>query len=164
MNRRSPLFFLLVALLAATACERDAEPRFDPEADRPPATPAPPTGAPTTTPSADPELEGGLPEGVTAQLAQEGYRVYHGPGICFTCHGQEGVGGALGPALTDQEWIHLQDGSYDEILEITRSGVDRPAEYPAPMPPRGGANITDDQLRAVAAYVFALSRGVHTQQ
>ena len=161
MNRRLPL--LLVALLAATACDRDAEPGFDADADRPPATPAPPTDAPPTTPSADPELEGGLPEGVTAQLGQEGQRVYHGPGLCVTCHGQDGVGAALGPALNDQEWIHLQTGSYDEILAITRSGVDSPAEYPAPMPPRGGADISDDQLRAVAAYVFALSRGVETQ-
>jgi mono/diheme cytochrome c family protein len=85
--------------------------------------------------------------------------VYHQQGICYTCHGPNGEGGPLAPALNDQEWIHIT-GDFDGIVEIIRAGVAQPAEYPAPMPPMGGASLTETQLRAVSAYVFALSRGV----
>jgi hypothetical protein len=33
------------------------------------------------------------------------------------------------------------------------SGVATPKKYPGVMPPRGGSPLTDDQVRAVAAYV-----------
>jgi mono/diheme cytochrome c family protein len=154
---------LLLAL--ATGCgDRDATPELrdpaDPAARQEPATPAPPTDAPATTPSGDPALAGGLPQGVTAQMVQEGHRVFHGPGICLTCHGQNGVGTQLGPALNDTEWLHLSTGSYEEIMEIIRTGVPTPRQYASMMPPMGGARLDDTQHRAVAAYVFALSRGV----
>jgi mono/diheme cytochrome c family protein len=154
---------LLGALILAGCPERDAAPELrdprSPEAVQQPARPAAPIEAPPTTPAADPQLAGGLPPGVTAQMVQEGHRIYHQQGICFTCHGPNGEGTPLGPRLNDQEWLHIT-GEYEEIINITRTGVPRPVEYPAPMPPLGGANISDVQLRAVAAYVFALSRGV----
>ena len=37
------------------------------------------------------------------------------------------------------------------------TGVPKPKEHPAPMPPKGGAPLTDDQVKAVAAYVYSLS-------
>lgn len=152
-----------LALLLAGCPGRDAMPELrdprSPEARQTPARPAPPTDAPPSTPSADPALAGGLPPGVTEQMVQEGSRVYHGPGLCYTCHGPNGAGTPLGPALDDQVWLHI-GGEYGEILDIIRSGVPQPLQYPAPMPPMGGANLSDVQLRAVAAYTFALSRGV----
>ena len=64
----------------------------------------------------------------------------------------------LGPNLTDQEWLNT-DGSYDGIVNIVRTGVPQPVEAASPMPPMGGAQLSDDQIRAVAAYVYVLSRG-----
>jgi mono/diheme cytochrome c family protein len=154
---------LLLAGAVGACGDRDATPELrdpgSPDARQQPATPAPPTDAPATTPSADPGLAGGLPPGVTAQMVQEGNRIYHQQGICFTCHGQNGAGGPLGPALNDQEWLHLTTGEYEEIMQIIQTGVQRPVRYPGVMPPLGGARLNDTQLRAVAAYVFALSRG-----
>jgi len=37
------------------------------------------------------------------------------------------------------------------------NGVPKPKEHPAPMPPKGGAALTDDQVKAVAAYEYSLS-------
>lgn len=117
-----------------------------------------PGRTPPTTPAGAPNA-GVLPPGVTEQVAQDGRAVYGGAGICYTCHGARGEGGPLGPALNDPEWIHLAEGSYDEILQIIRTGVQQPERYPSPMPPMGGAQLTDGQLRAVAAYVYLMSRG-----
>jgi mono/diheme cytochrome c family protein len=99
---------------------------------------------------------GELPPGVTTEMVAQGQQLYGV--VCVACHGAAGVGGPLGPALNDQQWIHI-GGEYEEIVEITRTGVPRPQQYPAPMPRLGGANFNEDQQRALAAYVYALSRG-----
>lgn len=100
-----------------------------------------------------------LPEGVAPEAVEEGRRLFHGPGACVTCHGEggEGVSG-LGPDLTDETWIHV-DGSLASLQERIRAGVPAAiSRVGVPMPPRGGVRLTDDQLRAVAAYVWTLSR------
>jgi mono/diheme cytochrome c family protein len=84
-----------------------------------------------------------------------GDSIFHGRaagGTCFTCHGQDAKGTQLGPNLTDAEWLH-GDGSYQFIVSNVMSGVTTPKRFPGVMPPRGGAPLTDDQVRAVAAYV-----------
>jgi mono/diheme cytochrome c family protein len=158
-----PVRFGVLLLLVSGCGDRDASPGLrepgSADAVQQPALPAAPTDAPPTTPSGDPALQGGLPPGVTAQLVQEGNRIYHQQGICFTCHGPSGEGTALGPRLNDQEWLHIT-GEYEEIVNIIRTGVANPRQYAAPMPPMGGANLNENQLRAVAAYVFAVTRGV----
>ena len=99
-----------------------------------------------------------LPEGVTVAIAQEGQEIFNGTtGICYTCHVREGVGGALAPSLADDEWLNI-DGGYESIVAIVMKGVEEPKEYPGMMQPRAGMPLTDDQVRAVAAYVFTLSR------
>lgn len=101
-----------------------------------------------------------LPEGVTSRMVAEGEAIFHGVGFCYACHGEGGTGMAqLGADLTDGEWTHT-DGSYQGLVERIGRGV-RAEESASgvPMPPRGGGRLTDDQLRAVAAYVWALSRG-----
>ncbi len=99
-----------------------------------------------------------LPPGVTAEMVARGKQVFEGTGICYTCHMQDGVGGPLGPNLTDDNWINT-DGSYESIVNVVMNGVTQPVEHPGIMLPRGGTNISDDDVRAVAAYVWALSRG-----
>ena len=96
-----------------------------------------------------------LPEGVTAQMIETGAALYGGAGLCAVCHGANGEG-SIGPDLTDDEWVH-SDGSYDDIVRQILEGV--PADKSksgVPMPPKGGATLTDEQVRAVAAYVWSL--------
>ena len=100
-----------------------------------------------------------LPEGVTMAMVDEGKAIFEGAGICSSCHGPTGAGVPnLGADLTDDEWTHI-DGSYEEIVENVMSGVTAEASTSGvPMPPKGGTNITDDQVKAVSAYVWTLSR------
>jgi hypothetical protein len=43
------------------------------------------------------------------------------------------------------------------ILKIITEGVPKPKQYRSPMPPMGGAQLSDTQASAVAAYVWGLS-------
>ncbi len=99
-----------------------------------------------------------LPAGVTPEMVQQGDSVFHGPGRCFKCHGADGKGTSKGPNLrAPKKWINV-DGSYDSIVHVVTTGVPEPKEHSAPMPKRGGnANLSDDQVRAAAAYVWTLS-------
>jgi mono/diheme cytochrome c family protein len=88
-----------------------------------------------------------------------GDSIFHGQvggGTCSACHGQDAKGTAVAPDLTDQQWIN-GDGSYDFIVRTVTDGVPQPKQHPAPMPPKGGAPLTDEQVKAVAAYVYSLS-------
>jgi cbb3-type cytochrome c oxidase subunit III len=77
---------------------------------------------------------------------------------CFACHGPDAKGTQLAPNLTDAEWLH-GDGTYDFIIKTVTDGVPTPKNAPAPMAPKGGANLTDEQVRAVSAYVWSLGGG-----
>nr|MDP2577472.1 hypothetical protein [Candidatus Palauibacterales bacterium] len=62
----------------------------------------------------------------------------------------------LGADLTDGEWVHI-DGSYESMVTLITDGVSAEASTTGtPMSPRGGSSITDDQVRAVGAYVYTL--------
>ena len=81
-----------------------------------------------------------------------------GGAICFTCHGMNGKGSpGLGPDLTDDKWLH-GDGSAAYIDSIVRAGVPKPKQSAAPMPPMGGAKLSDEQVKAVVAYVGSLKK------
>ncbi len=99
-----------------------------------------------------------LPEGATPAMVAEGETLYMGGGICFTCHMEGGVGGPNAPDLTDQEWLNI-DGSFESIVSNIMTGVPVPKEFPGLMLPKGGAPITDEQVRALGAYVWTLSQG-----
>jgi len=93
---------------------------------------------------------------VTPALITRGDSVYHGAGNCYACHGTKGEG-LVGPNLTDAEWIHSK-GSYDEIVAQITHGVPKEASKSGiPMPPKGGSTISDEDVKAVAAYVYSLS-------
>ena len=104
-----------------------------------------------------PAVQVDLPEGVTQEMVTAGQAVFGGPGMCFACHGANGAGGPLAPVLADSEWLHIE-GGYDEIVQLITNGVPNPIQFPAPMAPRGGAPISDEQVREVAAYVYSISR------
>jgi hypothetical protein len=63
----------------------------------------------------------------------------------------------LGPDLTDKKWL-WSDGSYAGIAKTITDGVMQPKQYRSPMPPLGGAQLTADQVSALAAYVWGLSQ------
>ncbi|MGH7475208.1 MAG: c-type cytochrome [Longimicrobiales bacterium] len=143
-----------IALGLATACGGEPDMGDDePDAEPPPASPA------TTPPASQPAPPAGeLPAGVTQEMVTQGQQIFTSTGNCFTCHGQDATGTQLAPNLTDSEWINIE-GDYESIVENVRTGVPQPVQHPAPMPPMGGAQLTDEQVRAVAAYVYAISRG-----
>ncbi len=103
--------------------------------------------------------QGGGAGSITAAQVAEGDSIFHGQtagGTCFTCHGQDAKGTALAPNLSDNVWID-GDGTYNYLVQRVTTGVPQPKQYPAPMPPKGGANLSDLQVKAVAAYVYSLS-------
>ncbi len=100
-----------------------------------------------------------VPDGATAEMVALGSRIYRGEvggAACAGCHGEHATGSPLGPNLTSKKWM-WSDGSYAGIKKVIRDGVPQPREYRSPMPPMGGAQLTPEQLSALAAYVWALS-------
>lgn len=154
-NKRSTVLLagLTAAVLTLAACGGDS----GGQQQQPPAA-QPQTPAPASTPSASAPTDVQLPEGVTPEMVQEGQQIFVGQGLCATCHGMDAKGTTLAPNLTDQEWLNI-DGSYDQIVNLVKTGVPNPKQYPSPMMPMGGAQLTEDQVRAVAAYVYAISHG-----
>jgi len=100
------------------------------------------------------------PPKITPAMIALGDSIFHGQvggAACFGCHGAQGKGmPKLAPDLTSGKWIH-GDGSYDAIMKTIEQGVPKPTEAAGPMPPMGGAKLTPDQLKAVAAWVYSLS-------
>ena len=87
--------------------------------------------------------------------------IFQGDGLCFVCHGVDARGArGVGPDLKDDDWWH-SDGSYESIVRQVLAGVPQAKvrnTLGAAMPPRGGSDISDHQVRAVAAYVWSLRR------
>ena len=125
--------------------------------DKPPEGTHPDAGTAATTASLP------VPNGATKEMVQLGDRIYHGQvggATCVGCHGAAGTGTALGPNLTETQRL-WGDGSFGAIVKTITAGVPEPRKYRSPMPPMGGAQLTDDQARAVAAYVWGLSHRAH---
>jgi mono/diheme cytochrome c family protein len=106
------------------------------------------------------EVAAGAQAATPAMLAL-GDSVFHGKvggALCYVCHGPGGKGvTGLGPNLTDKEWVN-GDGTLPFIEKTILEGVAKPKKMPAPMPPKGGGQLTDAHIKAAAAYVFALSQ------
>jgi glucose/arabinose dehydrogenase/mono/diheme cytochrome c family protein len=116
----------------------------------------PPEG---THPDAGAAANAKAPEGATPEMVALGDRIYHGQvggASCTGCHGAYGKGSTLGPDLTHKQWL-WSDGSYAGIAKTITDGVMQPKQYRGVMPPRGGAQLTPDQVLALAAYVWSLS-------
>lgn len=97
-----------------------------------------------------------LPEGVTQAMVDKGNEIFHKGGLCYACHGQDAKG-LVGPNLTDDVWLHSK-GSYAELVaQITKGVTKEESKSGIPMPAKGGSSITDEEVKAVAAYVWRLS-------
>ncbi|MGO9934699.1 MAG: c-type cytochrome [Steroidobacteraceae bacterium] len=131
-----------------------------------PTAPAGPIAAVPATPPEGTHADAGsdrgvlkAPPGATPAMVALGDRVYRGlvgGAPCTGCHGANGTGSPLGPDLTSGKWL-WSDGSYQGIASTIAAGVAQPKRYRSPMPAMGGAQLSSDQLFAVAAYVWALS-------
>lgn len=99
-----------------------------------------------------------LPEGVTKELVRHGREIYSGIGNCYSCHGANAMGTALAPSQVDTVFLNIP-GTYESIVQVISTGVPQPVEHPAPMPPEGGADLSAQQVRAVGAYIYAISHG-----
>ena len=142
----------LLALTVTTACSGGdaAEDTASDTAETPAVEPAP---APAPAPAA---VAGTPPAGATAEMVTAGQATFGT--ICVACHGPDAKGTQLAPNLTDAEWIKV-DGPYAAIQGVVKTGVPTPKTHPAPMPPMGGGSLTDDQVKAVSAYVWSLGGG-----
>jgi mono/diheme cytochrome c family protein len=118
---------------------------------------APADTAAAPHPTAAPTPATGTCPATGQALVDQGRRIFDGAGNCFACHGPTATGTQVAPNLTDEGWLNI-DGSYGAIIALIRSGVPHPKQYPAPMPPLGGAQLSNDQLCAIAAYVYSLQR------
>ena len=100
-----------------------------------------------------------VPAGATKDEVALGERIFHGEvadGTCAGCHGSDAKGSPQAPSLVDGTW-NFGDGSLKAITQTVADGVPRPRNYSDPMPPKGGATLSDTQVSAVAAYVWAIS-------
>lgn len=123
-------------------------------AARPPEGTHPNAGAEAAT-------RGQVPPGATHAMVALGERIYRGEvggAPCTGCHGENAEGTPLGPALTgkSKKWL-WSDGSYEGIARTITDGVSQPKDYRSPMPAMGGAQLTPDQVKAVAAYIWSLT-------
>ena len=103
----------------------------------------------------------GLPAGVTTRTIALGDSLFHASS-CTRCHGADAKGAQNGPNLTTATHLHV-NGTYDDFVRIITTGVPRDSiqdkSHRFGMQPRGGTQnpLNDDQIHAVAAYVFSLS-------
>ncbi len=107
-----------------------------------------------------------VPKGATPAMVALGEQIYRGEvggAGCTGCHGSDGEGTTLGPKLKAHQWL-WSDGSYAGIQQTITQGVANPKQFRSPMPPLGGAQLSKDQVSAVAAYVWSLSHGAAAAQ
>lgn len=143
MDMRSP--FGLIALLAMSgAAPLAAQANSDASTSSQPKQTTD-SGAPAHTGAASP----------AGALVARGEAIFHGPGNCYACHGSKGAG-SIGPSLADETWIHSK-GTLEEITAQVIHGVPKEeSKSGIAMPPKGGGTLSDDDVKAVAVYVYSL--------
>jgi glucose/arabinose dehydrogenase/mono/diheme cytochrome c family protein len=106
-----------------------------------------------------------VPAGATREQVLLGSRIFWGEssgGTCSGCHGSDGKGSTVGPNLTSGEWS-WGDGSWQGIAATIYKGVMSPKHADGAMPPRGGAPLSDPDVKAVAAFVWGISHAAARQ-
>jgi mono/diheme cytochrome c family protein len=100
-----------------------------------------------------------LPQGMTLDLIRQGDALFRGKAGCVACHGPDGGGmPASGSGITaGLNFVPAEWGPIDSLIKV---GIPEPAtRSPIAMPPRGAqSNLTDQESRQVAAYVWAISQ------
>jgi mono/diheme cytochrome c family protein len=100
-----------------------------------------------------------IPPGSSPDQLALGRKIFHGEvagATCVGCHGADGKGTPLGADLTSGSFL-WSDGSVTGIAGTIKTGVAEPKNHTGAMPPYGGVELKDNELNAVAAYVWALS-------
>ena len=98
------------------------------------------------------------PPGATSQQVALGGRIFRGEvdgGTCAGCHGGDAGGGPIGADLTAGTWL-WSNGSLAGLKATILGGVATPKEHPGAMPAKGGADLSDADIDAVSAYVWAV--------
>ncbi len=152
-------FAAIVLLAGMTACSSsddtaETAATTDATMAAPAETPAATTDA-AAAPGAPGAPAGNLPAGVTVAMVASGESTFK-TGICIACHGADATGTPNAPNLTDALWINT-DGSYEGIKTVIKTGVAAPKQHPTPMPPMGGAQLTEQQISEIAAYIYSIS-------
>ena len=99
-----------------------------------------------------------VPPGATSIQVALGKKIFHGEvagATCAGCHGADGMGTPVGADLASGTWL-WGDGSLKSITDIIRSGVPQPKQHPGAMPPFGGVQMSESDLAALSAYVWAI--------
>ena len=100
-----------------------------------------------------------VPPGSTSEQVALGKKIFDGEvagATCAGCHGADGNGTPVGANLTSGKWL-WGDGSLAAITKTpSRTASPSPSSIPGAMPPMGGVALSDEDLAAVAAYVWAL--------
>lgn len=86
------------------------------------------------------------------QVINAGRTIFHGPGTCHACHGDDLQGGPMAPSLRGPKWRHI-DGSFGQMLQRIREGRDGTLMVALP------GDISGPQALQVATYVWAVSQG-----
>jgi mono/diheme cytochrome c family protein len=100
-----------------------------------------------------------IPPGASPDQVALGAWIFNGEaagGTCLGCHGFDAKGSPQAPALVSGNWLD-SNGSLSGITRTITDGVPKPKHYSVPMPARGGAPLSDSDVAAVAAYVWAIS-------
>jgi mono/diheme cytochrome c family protein len=151
--RKAELFAVVAALALGSAplagCRRGGEAEAEEKAEGAAQVETDDSALPRATNVA-------LPSGVTAEMVADGRKQFGT--TCVVCHGADAGGTQLAPSLRDGEWLNVS-GGYEEIVTLIQTGVPQPKQHPVPMPPRGGGPFTEEQVRALAAYVYSVGQG-----
>jgi glucose/arabinose dehydrogenase len=100
-----------------------------------------------------------IPPGGSPDQVALGERIFHGQaagGTCSGCHGPDAMGTAIGSNLAENKWL-WSDGSVAGITRTIESGVPKARNHIGGMPPKGGAQLSQADVAAVADYVWAIS-------
>jgi glucose/arabinose dehydrogenase/cytochrome c553 len=98
-----------------------------------------------------------IPPGATAFQVEHGARIFAGQdgATCAGCHSTDAKGTSMGPDLTSGKW-QWGDGSLSSISRTITTGVPHPKSHSGVMPPLGGAQLSQADVAALSAYVWAL--------
>jgi mono/diheme cytochrome c family protein len=130
-------------------------------APTPPTSPAATSGNPAPPEGIHPNAGANplpIPPGASPDQVALGQRIFEGQadgGTCAGCHGTDGKGTGMGSNLTNGKWL-WGNGSVRAITRTIARGVPKPKEHTGVMPPMGGAQLSQADLAAVAAYVWAI--------
>lgn len=93
---------------------------------------------------------------ITTEMIEKGRKLYHGKGLCFSCHGMKLEGTPIAPAHRKSSgWKDAKDGTFPELVRVIASGVPGTVMVANP----NGISAGDGVL--LASYIWAVNhRGV----